>query len=630
MLVAVTACVLGRVTAGSPAFLELLCVSSSERRPRTPVPSDLRIALPSHWRATFHQGELCPSDQPVKRSLSTVADSNREFGAPEASDTIRGANAVASMSASQLAAAGGRFVAAAARHPTVIASELAAVAAENLRILAGVDTTEIDPKDRRFTDSAWEHPVWQRVAKLYLSTTSGLDRLAGSVGLDERSLGRARFVTGQISAAIAPTNTLIGNPAAMKRAVNTRGRSLRSGARHLAHDIRHNGGLPSRVDTRPFVIGENVASTTGAVIHRSELFELIQYSPTTAKVRARPLLIIPPQVNKYYFLDIGKGRSFVEHAVDSGLQTFMISWRNPTAEQRDWSIDTYLAGLIEATDVVNEVAGSKDCNAIGFCAGGITLLMLLAHLATVKDDRIHAATLGVTGVDASFDSAITPIASTRTAQRSVARSRRQGVLEGRSMASMFAWVRPNDLIWNYVANNYLMGENPPAFDVLAWNDDSTNLPAAFHADFTNLIAQNALMGAGRINALGTPVDLASIHNDLYIVGALNDHIVPWQATYALTQVASGQHRFVLSNSGHIQALINPPGNPKASFLSADSYPQSADAWMLTAAKTSGSWWTDWMEWANRRSGSLRKSRTSLGTSSHPVIEPAPGRYVRQR
>jgi polyhydroxyalkanoate synthase len=544
-------------------------------------------------------------------------------------DAIRGANPFVGLTPRQVLAAAGRFLAATVRHPTEVASEVADLTAERLRILAGSGGTEIG-KDKRFADPAWQHPAWRRLAQMYLAGAQSLDRMVERVGLDPKSEARAKFAMMQVSAAAAPTNALLSNPAAIKRALATRGRSLADGGRHLAFDLRHNRGMPTQVDTRPFVIGENVACTPGAVVHRTELFELLQYRPTTARVRTRPMVIIPPQVNKYYFLDLAPGRSFVEHAVAQGLQVFMVSWRNPTPEQRDWSIDTYLKGMLEAFEVVRSITGSDTVNVTGFCAGGMSLLMLLSHLTATGNDMVNAVTLGVTSIDTEVESAVNMFASRRAVAASVAKSRRKGVLEGRALASVFAWVRPNDLVWNYVVNNYLMGMNPPAFDVLAWNSDSTNLPAAFHAEFIHLFVENGLRRAGSIQALGTPVDLATVKNDTYIVGAITDHLVPWPSTYVATQALAGDHRFVLSNSGHIQALVNPPDNPKASYFVSDSYPDDPGQWLDQASKQSGSWWNDWAAWAVERSGETRTAPRKLGSRPHPALEPAPGRYVRQR
>lgn len=545
-------------------------------------------------------------------------------------EAIRGANPFIGLTPRQVLAAGGRFAAAAARHPTTVAAEAANLTVERLRILVGAGSTEIG-KDKRFTDPAWQHPLWQRLALLYLAGAESVERIVDNVGLDPKSASRAKFAMMQVSALSAPTNTLFGNPAALKRARATKGRSLIDGLRHFAHDVRQNGGMPTQVDTRPFTVGKNIACTPGSVVHRTELFELIQYQPTTPKVRSRPMVVIPPQVNKYYFLDLAPGRSFVEHAVAHGMQVFMISWRNPTPEQRDWSIDTYLNGLLEVIDVVRSITGSDDVNATAFCAGGMTLLMLLSHLAsTGRSDLVNAVALGVTSVDTEVESTVNMFVSRRTVEVSVSRSRKKGVLEGRSLASVFAWVRPNDLVWNYVVNNYLLGLNPPAFDVLAWNSDSTNLPAAFHAEFIHLFVENGLRKAGSITALGTPVDLATVNNDLYVVGASTDHLVPWTATYVATQATSGEHRFVLSNSGHIQALVNPPDNPKASYLVGQSCPPDPQEWLAQAHQQAGSWWTDWAAWALARSGKERAAPKSLGNTAHRPIEAAPGRYVHQR
>ncbi|GAC1538289.1 MAG: class II poly(R)-hydroxyalkanoic acid synthase [Acidimicrobiales bacterium] len=544
------------------------------------------------------------------------------------SDAIRGANPFVGLTPRQVLAAGVRFAAASARRPTVIASEVADLTAERLRILAGVGTTEIG-NDKRFADAAWKRPGWNRLALLYLAGAHSLDRLVDTVGLDNKSAARAHFAMMQVSAALSPTNTILGNPSVLRRAAATRGRSLFDGGRNFVRDVRHNGGMPEQVDRRPFVLGENLACTPGQVVHRTELFELIQYNPTTAKVGRRPMVIVPPQVNKYYFLDLAPGRSFVEHSVGEGIQTFMISWRNPTPEQRDWSIETYLLGVKEAFEVVCSITGSDDVNTTAFCSGGMTLLMLLAHLSQTGSSLVNSVTLGVTGVDTEVESTVNMFVSKRTVEASISRSRKKGVLEGRSLASVFAWVRPNDLVWNYVVNNYLLGLDPPVFDVLAWNSDSTNLPATFHAEFTHLMVDNGLRRPGLITALGTPVDLSTVKNDMYVVGAMTDHLVPWTSTYVATQVTSGEHRFVLSNSGHIQALVNPPGNPKASYLVADELPEDPNLWLAAAHKEQGSWWSDWSVWALERSGELRNAPRALGNKHFRPVEAAPGRYVYQ-
>jgi polyhydroxyalkanoate synthase len=543
-------------------------------------------------------------------------------------EVIQGANPFVGMTPRHMASAAGRWAAAAARHPLVLASDALRWASEEAKVLSGTSDATPDPKDKRFVDPAWKHPLWKRVEQSYVVTGRSVLDSVDRVGLDPKSASRARFALGQVVEATAPTNSLIGNPTALKRAAETRGRSLVDGARHFAYDVRHNGGMPSQVDTRPFRVGETIATSRGEVIHRSPLFELIQYEPTTPRVGSRPTLIIPPQINRYYFLDLAPGRSFVEYSVGRGIQMFMISWRNPTPEHRDWGLDDYAEACIEAAEVAAEISRSESINVAGFCAGGMTQCAVLSHLASTGRDLVASATLAVCLIDTQISSTLNMFSTERTIRSAIAGSRRKGVLDGKDLSRVFAWVRPNDLVWNYWVSNYLLGQNPPAFDVLAWNADVTNLPAALHAEFMHMWNDNALLHAGKMSVLGTPVDLAAVKQDAYVVGALTDHLVPWQSAYAATQVLGGDVRFVLSNSGHIQALVNPPGNPKASYYTNDSYPAEPAAWLADADQERASWWVDWADWTLARSGEQRPRPRRLGNSKHPKIVSAPGEYVR--
>jgi polyhydroxyalkanoate synthase len=547
----------------------------------------------------------------------------------DASNVIQGGNPFIGLSLGQTIAAGGRWAGAFVRHPTVLAAELIKWSAEELRVVGGVSQVAPEPKDKRFTDPAWRNPVWRRVSQSYLVTRRSLLGSIDELGLDVKSADRARFVVGQITEAAAPTNNLIGNPAAMKRAKETRGRSLVDGARHWMHDVRFNGGMPSQVDTRPFRVGETIAVTAGAVVHRTPMYELIQYRPTTANVRETPTIVIPPQINRYYFLDLAPGRSFVEYAVSREVQTFLISWRNPGPDQRDWAMDDYAGACLEAMRVVREITRSEQVNIIGFCAGGMTESVVLSHLADQNDDLVGAATLAVTMLDSKVNSTLNMFASDRSVRSALDKSRRKGVLEGKALSRVFAAMRPNDLIWNYWVSNYLLGQNPPAFDVLAWNADATNLPAGLHADFMDLWIGNSLVQPGKASAFGRPVDLTQVKTDMYVVGALTDHLVPWQAAYTATQAFGGDVRFILSNSGHIQALVNPPGNPKASFYHGELTPPDPQEWLRNATKVSGSWWQDWADWTIARSGRSRSKPRSMGSRKYSVVEIAPGRYVRE-
>jgi polyhydroxyalkanoate synthase len=386
--------------------------------------------------------------------------------------------------------------------------------------------------------------------------------------------------------------------------------------------------MPSTVDRRPFSVGGNLAVTPGRVVHRAEVFELIQYAPTTERTRTRPLVAIPPQINKFYIEDIAPGRSLIEHTVAAGLPYFAISWRNPTAQQRDWNLDTYVAACKEAIEVACAITGSPDANTVGICAGGITMACLLGHLAATGQPLVNAATFMVAGLDTSVESMVGMLASSAAVEAARSRSQRAGVLDGKDMAAVFAWLRPNDLVWNYWVNNYLLGEDPPAFDILYWNSDTTRLPAGLHSDFLDLYRTNGLARPGTLTVLGTPVDLSEVSSDTYVVAGSTDHIIPWTAAYRTTQLVGGRSEFVLSSSGHIQAIVNPPSNMRSSYLTrSGELPPSAEEWLDGAARQPGTWWDHWTAWLADRSGEERPAPVVLGSADHPALDPAPGRYV---
>jgi polyhydroxyalkanoate synthase len=470
-------------------------------------------------------------------------------------------------------------------------------------------------------------PVFRRLAQAYLVENNAVHRVIDEVELDSKSRARAHFATSLATEALAPTNFLLTNPDALAKAVQTRGQSLLAGARNLAHDVRHNGGMPSQVDTRPFEVGRNLAVTPGQVVHRSDVFELIQFDEATTKVHRRPLVVVPPQINKYYITDLAPGRSLVESTVAAAIPYFTMSWRNPTPDQRDWNLDTYAAACLEAIQVACDITGSDDANTVGLCAGGVTLAALLGHLAASGESQlVNSATFLVAGLDTTTETTATSLMSRRAVEAARARSLRDGVLAGEDMARVFAWLRPNDLVWNYWVNNYLLGQNPPAFDILYWNGDTTRLPAGLHSDFLDLYLTNGL-AEGTLEVLGTPVDLAKVDCDSFVVAGYTDHIIPWNGAYRTTQLLGGDNRFVLSNGGHIQAILNPPGNPKASYLTSGSLPATAEEWRAGATQETGSWWTLWHDWLRERSGTTRAKRARAGNATHRPLEPSPGRYV---
>ena len=518
--------------------------------------------------------------------------------------------------------------------PRTLGREAARLGRDAVAVVRGTDRLRPSPKDKRFADPAWsENPAYRRLAQGYLALTASLSRLVDEYearGADWHKVEQARFLVNALSSAMAPTNTLPGNPAALKRAFDTGGRSVLRGLGHMLDDVRHNGGLPTQVDRRAFTVGEDLAVTPGAVVYRDEVIELIQYTPTTERVRERPLVIVPPPIGRFYFLDLRPGRSFVEYAVAQGLQVFMISWRNPTREQADWDLDTYAQRVIDAIDVAREITGSPDVNTIGFCAGGILMTTVLSHLAATGDDRVHSAGYAVTLLDFSSRAPIGAFSAPRLLELARWNSRRGGVITARQMGAVFTWMRPDDLIFNYLVNQWLMGQDPPAFDILAWNADGTGLPARLHEQFLEIFRDNTLVMPGALKVLGTPVDLGRISVPTFVTGAVTDHLTPWDGCYRTTQLLSGPSTFVLSNAGHIQSLVNPPGNPKATYYTGPEPGPDPHAWRASAEQHTGSWWESWSPWVVERSGEERPAPRTPGSTAHPALEPAPGSYVLDR
>ncbi|MGZ4656346.1 MAG: PHA/PHB synthase family protein [Blastococcus sp.] len=518
--------------------------------------------------------------------------------------------------------------------PRPLAREAARLARSTVRILRGTEEIAPSPKDKRFVDPAWStHPGYRRLAQSYLAVTGSLNGLVDAYedgGADWREVEQARFVLNAFSSALAPTNTLLGNPAAVKRAFDTGGRSVLRGVGHMLHDLRHNGGLPTQTDRSAFTVGTDLGLSPGAVVHRDEVIELIQYTPTTARVRQRPVVIVPPPIGRFYFLDLQPGRSLVEYAVSRGLQVFMISWRNPTKEQADWGLETYAQRVVDAIGVAAGITGSPDVTTLGLCAGGQLMTTALNHLAATGDDRVHAAGYAVTLLDFSSRAPLGAFSGPRLLELARRNSKRRGVISAREMGSVFSWMRPDDLIFNYLINQWLMGEDPPAFDILAWNADGTNLPARLHEQFLEILGTNALVRAGAMRVLGTPVHLSRITVPTFVTGALTDHLTPWEGCYRTTQLLSGPSTFVLSYSGHIQSLVNPPGNPKAHYWTGGEPGPDPHAWRTSAERHTGSWWEPWAEWMLERSGDEVPAPTAQGSADHPPLEPAPGSYVRDR
>jgi polyhydroxyalkanoate synthase subunit PhaC len=522
------------------------------------------------------------------------------------------------------------LVAANARLAVGIASALAATAGRTV----GRETSgPVSPAkgDKRFLDPAFaENPVYFLLEQQYLLMSQLVTELLDAAGLEEEHDTKARFAASFVLDALAPTNTLPGNPAAVRQAFDTGGKSLARGARNFLHDLRHNGGWPSQVDSTGFEVGENMAATPGAVVYRNELIELIQYEPQGARVHAVPLLFCPPWINKYYIMDLAPGKSLIEWAVQHGHTCFAISYRNPDAEMRELDFEDYLhKGPLDAIRVVREITGAAEVNTLSVCLGGTLSAIGLAHQAATGDRSVRSATFLNTLTDFSVPGTLGVFTDEATIAGLEKQMNKLGYLDSDTMAHTFDMLRANDLIFQYVANNWLMGKQPPSFDLLVWNKDSTRMPAKMHSRYLRACYLNNEFARGEFEVDGQKVDPGKIDVDTYIVSAVDDHIVPWVSGYKTTQLLGGSSRYVLSTSGHIAGIVNPP-SPKAKHWTNDDLPADPHVWREHAALHEASWWEDWTEWIAKQGGPKVPARRRLGSKDYPPIEAAPGSYVRDR
>jgi polyhydroxyalkanoate synthase len=496
-----------------------------------------------------------------------------------------------------------------------------------LQVLLGSSDIALPPKDFRFKDPAWtENPVYHRLAQGYLLFAEEMMRLVEGDRGDWRTAERSRFAMTAITTALSPSNTVL-NPAALKRYLETAGGSGLRGLRNFVGDLRHNRGLPAQVDMSAFVVGETLAATPGAVVHREEMFEILQYAPTTEEVSELPLLLLPPPVNKYYFWDLAPGRSMIEFAVAQGISVFTMVWRDPRPGQGGLGIDDYVLAQMRALEVVLDVSGAGKANVFGDCSGGLFESLMLGYLAADGDERIRSATFGVTVLDFGHPSAVAMTASQRTLKDAERKAAAGEVIPAGDISSTFVWMRPNDLVWRYLINNWLLGNDPPAFDVLFWNNDGQALPSRLACDLGKITLENSVGRPGGVTVLGRPIDLTAVKCDAYLIAGSTDHISPWKACYAATQMFGGSCDFILTSTGHVQSIINPPGNPRASFHTGGELGPDPDAWLASATKHTDSWWPHWTAWLGARSGEKRPAPAELGNDKHPVLGPAPGRYV---
>ncbi|WP_434653938.1 class II poly(R)-hydroxyalkanoic acid synthase [Pseudomonas sp. R3-56] len=558
-------------------------------------------------------------DKPAKGSMPAPASF---INAQSAVTGLRGRDLLSTLR--NVAAHGLRNPVHSARHALRLGGQLG-------RVLLGETLHPTNPDDKRFADPTWQlNPFYRRSLQAYLSWQKEVRQWIDEGGMSPDDQARAHFAFSLLNDAVAPSNTLL-NPLAIKELFNSGGSSLIRGISHLVDDLLHNDGLPRQVTPHAFEVGKTLASTPGAVVFRNELLELIQYKPMSEKQYATPLLIVPPQINKFYIFDLSPSNSFVQYALKNGLQVFIISWRNPDVRHREWGLSSYVEATEEAMNVCRAITGAREVNLIGACAGGMTIAALQGHLQAKRQlRRVASATYLVSLLDSEIESPATLFIDEQTLEAAKRRSYQKGILDGRDMARVFAWMRPNDLIWTYFVNNYLLGKEPPTFDILYWNNDCTRLPAAYHGDLLDFFKHNPLTRPGALEVCGTPIDLQKVTVDSFSVAGINDHITPWDAVYRSTLLLGGERRFVLSNSGHVQSILNPPGNPKANYIENPKLSSDPRAWYYDAKHIEGSWWTQWLGWIQERSGAQHETQMTLGNAKYPALEAAPGNYVRVR
>jgi len=559
-----------------------------------------------------------------------MSDKNNEDLKRQASENTLGLNPVIGIRGKDLLTSARMVLAQALKQPFHSVKHVAHFGLELKNVMLGQSALKPEDGDRRFADPAWsQNPLYRRYLQTYLAWRKELHDWIEHSSLSEQDASRGHFVINLMTEAMAPSNSM-ANPAAVKRFFETGGKSLLDGLSHLAKDMVHNGGMPSQVNMEAFEVGKNLATTDGAVVFRNDVLELIQYKPITESVHERPLLVVPPQINKFYVFDLSQDKSLARFLLRSQVQTFVVSWRNPTKAQREWGLSTYIEALKEAIDVICAITGSKDVNMLGACSGGLTTASLLGHYAALGQQKVNALTLLVSVLDTQLDTQVALFADEKTLEAAKRRSYQAGVLEGSDMAKVFAWMRPNDLIWNYWVNNYLLGNEPPVFDILYWNNDTTRLPAALHGEFIEMFQTNPLTRPGALEVCGTPIDLKQVTCDFFVVAGTTDHITPWDSCYKSAHLFGGKCEFVLSNSGHIQSILNPPGNPKARYMTNSEMPLDPKAWQESSTKHADSWWLHWQSWLAERSGKTKNASTTLGNKKFPAGEAAPGTYVHER
>jgi polyhydroxyalkanoate synthase len=515
-------------------------------------------------------------------------------------------------------------------NPVAAARQVPWLFNELLMMPLGRSSLTPEENDPRFADATWrENYFFRMLGSSYRLFEEWTSRMVEATDGPWDRQARTRYLANIFTAMASPTNLFLTNPAALKRAFETGGLSVLRGGRNMARDLAR-GGMPQMVNRESFSVGEKLACTPGAVVYRDEIFELLQYAPATPAVRSRPLLMVPPELNRYYILDLAPGRSLVEYLVGNGIQPFMIVWRNPRAGlgHGRWGIDDYLTAQARAAEVIKKITRSDTVNWLGLCAGGITTALMLGYLAATGDASAGSATFIVTMLTNSCPNIIGMMDTAKSRSMLQHAAAAGEIFPGRSVRTSFAWLRPNDLVFNYLVSGWLLGQDPSSFDVLAWNDDATAITARFALESTQLLV-DAMTGPAPVTVLGTPIDLAKVDCDSFHIAGYTDHITPWRAAYTSTQVLGGDKQLAVVKSGHIQSFVNPAAKSRYDYWEGPPTSHDPDQWLTAATEHHGSWWPQWIEWLTAHSGPEKKPPSALGNRKYPPLGPAPGTYVHE-
>jgi polyhydroxyalkanoate synthase len=524
------------------------------------------------------------------------------------------------------------------KQPDIFVQRYTLFAKELMDIVQSKSELQAERGDRRFRDPVWQdNPIYRIALQTYLAWNNHMQGLVDELKFDDEfDHRRANFLLNQLSAALSPSNSPL-NPVAVKRAYQTGGQSVLMGLQNLLRDILTNSGMPRQVAKEAYVVGSDLGNTPGAVVYRSRIFELIQYGCADKdKVYQRPVLIVPPQINKFYIFDLSPKNSLVKHLLDSGLQVFIISWKNPQTQHADWGLETYIKEMEKGIDAILDISNSRDISLVSACAGGITSMALQAYyankgLANKGSKVIHNHSVLVTAFSAEDHPTLDLFLNKESLQHTLQRTQAKGLMEGRELAHVFAWLRPTDLVWNYWVNNNLLGKEPPTMDVLFWDNDSTRLPAALHRDFIDVLLNNRFVDNDEFVIDGQPLSISKLRGDFYFLAGDEDYLMPWKNCYKdVKLLPNAKCEFVLSNSGHIQSVLRPPGIGNTHYYTNPDYSCDANTWLDTAQTHKGSWWEHWTNWLAQRSSRQRKAPQVYGSENYPPICPSPGVYVAEK